>query len=214
MQLCEQYRPKSWAEVVGQDKALARLDVLRRRGLGGRSFWVSGKSGHGKTSIARLIAAEIADDWATVEIDGGALTASVLAEWDATARYAALGKGRAYIVNEAHRLTPRVIAGLLVALKRVPADTAWLFTTTSKAQKGIFDERIDASPLLSRCIVLALSERDVGKAFAQRCREIARKEGLDGQPLSEYVALARREQSNFRAMLQQIEQGAMMKGSK
>ena len=31
MQLHEQYRPRSWGEVVGQDKVLARLDLLRKR---------------------------------------------------------------------------------------------------------------------------------------------------------------------------------------
>ena len=48
MRLYEQYRPQSWSEVVGQDKALAKLERLRKRGgWGGRSFWISGQSGTG-----------------------------------------------------------------------------------------------------------------------------------------------------------------------
>ncbi len=57
--LYEQYRPTQWRDVVGQDKTLKRIDVLHRRGLSGRAYWLSGQSGTGKTTIARLIAAEI-----------------------------------------------------------------------------------------------------------------------------------------------------------
>ncbi len=38
------------------------LDALRNRGLSGRSYWITGPSGTGKTTIARLLAAEVAPD--------------------------------------------------------------------------------------------------------------------------------------------------------
>ena len=69
MQLYEQYRPQGWAEVVGQEKVLAKIDRLRSRGLAGRAFWLSGQSGTGKTTIARLIASEVAEGWNTDEVD-------------------------------------------------------------------------------------------------------------------------------------------------
>lgn len=47
MQLAEQYRPRAWGDVVGQDRAVAKIDNLRPRGLAGRAFWVSGQSGTG-----------------------------------------------------------------------------------------------------------------------------------------------------------------------
>ena len=58
MQLCDQYRPQTWSDVVGQDKAIAKIDALRKRGLGGRAYWISGQSGTGKSSIGRLIQVE------------------------------------------------------------------------------------------------------------------------------------------------------------
>ncbi len=61
MQLTEQYRPKQWSEVVGQNKVIRRIQQLARRGLGGRAYWLSGGSGQGKSTIGRLIASEIAD---------------------------------------------------------------------------------------------------------------------------------------------------------
>jgi len=74
MQLHEQYRPASWPEVVGQDKVLAKIQTLRKRGLAGRAFWITGQSGTGKTTIARLIAAELADETAIEEVDAETLT--------------------------------------------------------------------------------------------------------------------------------------------
>ena len=68
-QLHEQYRPQAWSEVVGQDKALAKIGRLRKRGLAGRAYWISGQSGTGKTTIARLIASEVASEWCTEEVD-------------------------------------------------------------------------------------------------------------------------------------------------
>jgi replication-associated recombination protein RarA len=67
--LYEQYRPKSWSELVGQEKVVRQFEVLRRRGMAGRVFWITAHSGQGKTTIARLIAQEVADEYATIEVD-------------------------------------------------------------------------------------------------------------------------------------------------
>ena len=69
--LTEQYRPTTWAEVVGQDKVVQRVQTLAQRGLAGRAYWLSGQSGTGKTTIARLIAAEVAGEWDIEELDAG-----------------------------------------------------------------------------------------------------------------------------------------------
>ena len=70
MQLHEKYRPKDWPDVIGQPKAVRVLTSLRdRSGFAGRAFWIAGASGIGKTTIARLIAADVADDWMIEELD-------------------------------------------------------------------------------------------------------------------------------------------------
>jgi DNA polymerase III gamma/tau subunit len=211
----ERYRPKTWAEVVGQERVVGRIRQLAERGaLAGRAYWLSGQSGTGKTTIARLLAAEIADDFLTQEVDASALTVAALRELERESNISGWGNraGRAYLVDEAHGLRKDVIRQFLVMLERVPSHVVWVFTSTVEGTDSLFEDYADASPLLSRCIRLDLSRRDLAKAFAQRCKEVAEKEGLDGRPLEQYVRLIQKHRQNLRAALQEVESGAMLAG--
>src|SRR6266566_4985512 len=164
--LTEQYRPKTWEEVAGQDKVVRRLLAMRQRGLAGRAYWLSGQSGTGKTTIGRLIAADVADEDLIREVDAAGLTVSALRELEADMGIHGWGKGgRAYLVNEAHALRKDVIRQLLVLLERIPAHVVIVFTTTTEGQEALFEDFDDASPLLSRCLRLDLARRDLSMAF-------------------------------------------------
>ena len=210
--LFEKYRPRQWSEVVGQDKTVRKIERLAQRGLGGRAFWLSGQSGTGKTTIARLIAAEVAGEWCIDELDATDLSASRVREIERDWQSFGIGEkpGRAYIVNESHGLRKDTVRQWLTTLERIPAHVVVIFTTTCEGELSLFDDQIDAHPLVSRCLELPLSRRGLAEAFAQRARDIASAEGLNGRPVSSYVNLAKRCKNNFRQMLQRIEAGQML----
>lgn len=210
--LAEAYRPRSWGDVVAQDPAIARIKSVGARGYAGRGFWITGGSGSGKTTIARLLAAEVASPLGTLEMDAGELNGARVRDLEWSLQVYGMGEksGRAVIVNEAHGLSKDAIRALLVALERIPGHAIWIFTTTADGESALFDDSIDAGPLLSRCILVPLARRDLAAAFAHRAHEIADREGLNGRPEADYLALARKHRNNLRAMLQEVESGGMM----
>jgi len=212
MKLFEQYRPKALEDVLGQDKAVKTIKRLIERGIGGRALWISGASGTGKTTIAKIIANSIADDIYIQEFDcADQLSVSALDKIEDDMAYRAFGKGgRAIIVNETHGLRKQSIRRLLGLLERIPEYVVFIFTTTRAGQEKLFDDQIDANPLLSRCIEIQLTNQGLAKVFAKHCRNIATAENLNGKPLESYVKLAARCHNNCRMILNEIESGCML----
>lgn len=213
MRLYEKYRPTSLNEVVGQEQAKRVIACALRNGAGGKAFWISGPSGTGKTTLGRIIASTMADDLYVCEFDSADdVTNDVLRDIEHFMHYfGGVRGGRAYIINEAHGLKSWVVRKLLGLLERVPSHVVFVFTTTAQGQKRLFDNQIDASPLLSRCIEVTLTSEGLTDRFAKRCRTIAQAEGLDGQPLGRYIELARSCQNNLRRMIQAVESGKMLR---
>jgi replication-associated recombination protein RarA len=208
-QLAEQYRPRTWPEVIGQERIAEKLDTLRPRGLAGRGYWINGPSGMGKTTIARLIAAEVASDWATEERDAHDLTPRTIDELEARCSGRPLGGGGwCLIVNEAHGLSARSVRRLLTLFDHLPPWVTWIFTTTNEGQ-ATFEDMDDGGPLLSRCTSLQLRKQGVAPLLARQAREIATAEHMDGKPEAAYLKLVQDERMNMRAVLQRIEAGDM-----
>ena len=210
--LHEKYRPTDYSQVLGQSKAVAVLSRLATTQWGGRSLWISGQSGQGKTTLARIYAGQGAECMNVTELDSSDLTPAKLKSLEYDSHYVAMGEkqGRAYIINEAHGLRKDTIRQLLVMLERVPECCVWIFTTTKDGQESLFEDMIDAHPLLSRCICISLATRGLAPIFAARAQEIARENGLDGKPIARYVKLVQEKRNNFRAVLSAIEACEML----
>ena len=74
--LAEKYRPHEFNQLVGQEKACSTLERLE---LGGRAFYITGKSGTGKTTLARIIALKVAQtNHGISEVTGRQLTLSLI----------------------------------------------------------------------------------------------------------------------------------------
>jgi replication-associated recombination protein RarA len=183
-------------------------------GLLGQVFWLAGPSGTGKTTIARLIAAECADEFATEEVDAQDVTLDTLREWERRCSIRPLtGQGYAFIVNEAHGLSSRVVSRLQTVLedRYVSKNSTWVFTTTLVGQKRLFDSKLDACPFLSRAVCLELEFTSAeAMAFANRVQQVAVTEGLDGKPLDAYVQLILECKGNMRQALQRVASGEML----
>lgn len=219
-EFADECRPNEWAQVVGQDRALAALSCIRkRRGtLAGGCYFLSGSSGTGKTTITELVAAEVADDLYTVRSNGTKLDAATLDKL-ASARTLRpiVGQSWCFIVNECHVLPERQITALLDLTEDLPAWVTVVFTTTSEAKAGLFDEKLDASPLLSRCSEIPLSRRDLCKPFAARLVACCRQAGLlNGHADEYYLPMAERllkdKRNNLRAALNAAGSGYFAEG--
>lgn len=211
MQLYEKYRPKAWDEVVGQDKAVKSL-IERRdtRGLGGKAYFISGQSGTGKTTIARLIAKDVASQICTIEVDASDVDMAWTRQMERMSETYGFGgkSGRAFIINEAHGLSNAVTTRLLTALERIRNHVVWVFTTTADGLE-LFEDKTDASPLLSRCVEIKLARRDLAEPFARLLQSVGVKEGLNGRDLSEYIKVMRSCGNNLRRGFQKLENGEL-----
>lgn len=148
------YRPRSFAQVIGQDHIVRALSHAIERGRVGQAYLLVGPRGVGKTTTARIIAKsmncekgptvepclecgpcveiERGNDIDVIEIDGASNNGvdDVRAIRDAVQTNPIRDRRKIYIIDEVQRLSGQAFDALLKTLEEPPAHAMFLFATT------------------------------------------------------------------------------------
>jgi DNA polymerase III subunit gamma/tau len=191
--LARKWRPKKFAELVGQEHVQRALVNSLTSGRVHHAFLFSGTRGVGKTTIARILAkclncekgvsAEPCGECvACREIDAGRFVD--LLEVDAASRtkvddtrelldnvqYAPTrGRYKVYLIDEVHMLSTHSFNALLKTLEEPPPHVKFLLATTDPQKLPV--------TVLSRCLQFNLKRLPVA-LIAERMRHILEAEGI------------------------------------
>jgi DNA polymerase-3 subunit gamma/tau len=140
-ELHTKYRPKEWSELVGRSAVKAGKSIVEALDKKkGRAFLLSGASGVGKTTIARLIARHIGVDpegSSYYELDAATRTGvDDMREVTEKARRLPMSENpnRVLCLDEAHMLSKNAWNALLKTVEEPPEGVFWVFCTTEPSK--------------------------------------------------------------------------------
>jgi DNA polymerase-3 subunit gamma/tau len=191
--LARKWRPRKFADLVGQDHVVRALTNALERGRLHHAYLLTGTRGVGKTTIARLLAKSL--NCATgvtatpcgvcpacVDIDAGRFVD--LLELDAAsntgidnmreildnARYApTVGRYKVYLIDEVHMLSKAAFNSMLKTLEEPPEHVKFILATTDPQKIPV--------TVLSRCLQFNLKALPPAQ-IAARLAEILRAEDV------------------------------------
>ncbi len=195
--LARTWRPKKFAELVGQEHVRRALTNALETGRVHHAFLFTGTRGVGKTTIARIFAKCLNCETGVTatpcgvcgacrEIDSGRFVD--LVEVDAASntkvddtrelldnvQYApARGRYKVYLIDEVHMLSTHSFNALLKTLEEPPPHVKFLLATTDPQKLPV--------TVLSRCLQFNLKRLPI-TLIADRMREILEKEGIPFEP--------------------------------
>ena len=195
--LARKWRPRSFAELIGQDHVRRALVNALETGRVHHAFLFTGTRGVGKTTIARILAKCLNCEIGVTptpcgqcascrEIDAGRFVD--LIEVDAASRtkvddtrelldnvqYAPTrGRYKVYLIDEVHMLSTHSFNALLKTLEEPPPHVKFLLATTDPQKLPV--------TVLSRCLQFNLKRIPVAQ-IAGHLRAILEKEGIEFEP--------------------------------
>ena len=191
--LARKWRPKKFADLVGQEHVVRALTNALERGRLHHAYLLTGTRGVGKTTIARLLAKSlncVTGVTATpcgvcpacIDIDAGRFVD--LLELDAAsntgidnmreildnARYApTVGRCKVYLIDEAHMLSKAAFNSMLKTLEEPPEHVKFILATTDPQKIPV--------TVLSRCLQFNLKALSATQ-IAARLADILRAEDI------------------------------------
>lgn len=201
-QLVDRYRPKTLDDVVGNERAVNLFRRLIQSPF--PSAWLlEGKSGIGKTSVARIVAKSLATNIMDYQTYNGRDVDQRTAE-EIRDRVQTLpwnGGFRVVVVDEADQMTEGAQVAFLSILENLGSRSIVLMTSN---EKDDFEPRF-----LSRVKVVPFTTMGMGEAGARFLVRVAAENGVT---LSEADGRARMQNSknNLRAALQDLEVEIML----
>jgi DNA polymerase III subunit gamma/tau len=216
------WRPKSFADLVGQDAVVRTLTHAIEAGKLAHAYLFSGPRGSGKTSAAKILARCIncergptahpdnTCDHCVAMLSGTALDVleidaasnrgidEIRALRDAVKFAPSVMRMKVYIIDEAHMLTKEGANAFLKTLEEPPAHAVFILATTEPEKLPV--------TILSRCQRYAFRRITI-PVMIERMKEIARYEGIaiDDDALA---AIAYRADGGLRDALTMLEQAA------
>ncbi len=182
--LYRKYRPHKFVDVIGQEHVVKVLESEVKSGEISHAYLFAGTRGTGKTSVARIFAAEIGTTPNDIyEIDAASNTGvddiRTLNESVFTLPFES--KYKVYILDEVHMLSKSAANALLKTLEEPPAHVVFILATTET-------HKIPET-VLSRCEVFTF-KKPSQEVLKKLVVTVARKEGyaLD-DPSSELIAI-------------------------
>jgi len=219
--LARKWRPKRFAEMVGQEHVLRALSNALDSGKVHHAFLFTGTRGVGKTTVARILAKSLNCETngvsskpcgvcaACKEIDEGRFVD--LIEVDAASRtkvddtrdlldnvqYAPTrGRYKVYLIDEVHMLSNHSFNALLKTLEEPPPHVKFLLATTDPQKLPV--------TVLSRCLQFSL-KRLPAMLIGERLKFIAGEEKLAFEPAA-IALLARAAEGSMRDALSLLDQ--------
>jgi DNA polymerase-3 subunit gamma/tau len=218
--LARKWRPKRFAEMVGQEHVLRALGNALDTGKVHHAFLFTGTRGVGKTTVARILAKSLNCETgvssnpcgvcaACREIDEGRFID--LIEVDAASRtkvddtrelldnvqYAPTrGRYKVYLIDEVHMLSGHSFNALLKTLEEPPPHVKFLLATTDPQKLPV--------TVLSRCLQFSL-KRLSAQLIGERLKFIAAAEKLEFEPAA-MALLARAAEGSMRDGLSLMDQ--------
>ncbi len=190
------YRPKTFAEIVGQPTLVASMQtVIEKRSA--HSFLMVGPSGCGKTTIARIAAAELGCA-EVIEVDAATNNGiDDMREVTNALRYKPMkGGAKALIIDEVHAASKQAFQSLLKSVEEPPDWAYWFLCTTDqdKVPKTIvtrcarFEVRTLDWETLSRDLLIPVADAEQMSCTDEVINVCARNAG--GSPRQALVNLA------------------------